>query len=301
VKCAAYFAPPGQEALIDYEDVALREGVILHRRIKEELGKLRVNLPPLLLVQVSSKDRSVEQAREKLLDLGFTEAQIAVHTPDSGLLALANDESREVLIFKMSVALGFDAPRAAILVSMRAARDEDFGVQLVGRILRFHRRLQGRARAKSLPEILKFGYVFLADATAQDGLDRAGQRINRLRTEYAKVSPTTAVVRIGEQVYVQVVGEDGQMSLLPVDAPIYTPLPYNDSIANQTPAEPSGEPEDLVLELMTGQYAVPSWFQRDTPLPQRIEATAVFRTAAGYSYKIRTDVHDDSKPSGLFR
>lgn len=73
------------------------------------------------------------------------------------------------------------------------------------------------------------------------------------------------------------------------------------STANQTPAEPSGEPEDLVLELMTGQYAVPSWFQRDTPLPQRIEATAVFRTAAGYSYKIRTDVHDDSKPSGLFR
>lgn len=80
MKCAAYFAPPGQEALIDYEDVALREGVILDRRIKEELGKLRVNLPPLLLVQVSSKDRSVEQAREKLLDLGFTEAQIAVHT-----------------------------------------------------------------------------------------------------------------------------------------------------------------------------------------------------------------------------
>ena len=78
---------------------------------------------------------------------------------------------------------------------MRAARDEDFGVQLVGRILRVHRRLQGRARAKTLPEVLRYGYVFLADAEAQAGLDLAGQRINRLQTEYAKVSPTTAVVQ----------------------------------------------------------------------------------------------------------
>ena len=98
----------------------------------------------------------------------------------------------------MAVALGFDAPRAGILVSMRAARDQDYGVQLVGRILRVHRRLQGRARAKTLPPLLNYGYVFLADAEAQEGLDLAGQRINRLQTAYAKVSPTTALVRVAE-------------------------------------------------------------------------------------------------------
>ena len=56
-------------------------------------------------------------------------------------MGLANNERVEVLIFKMAVALGFDAPRAFTLVSMRAAKDEDFGVQLLGRILRVHRRL----------------------------------------------------------------------------------------------------------------------------------------------------------------
>ena len=61
----------------------------------------------------------------------------------------------------------------ALNVGMRAARDEDFGIQLVGRILRVHRKLQGRARTKSLPEILRYGYVFLADAEAQTGLDLA--------------------------------------------------------------------------------------------------------------------------------
>jgi hypothetical protein len=228
------------------------------------------------------------------LEIGFTDAQIAVHTaaePDSGLLALANDESREVLIFKMAVALGFDAPRAAILVSMRAARDEDFGVQLVGRILRVHRRLQGRARSKTLPEVLRYGYVFLADATAQEGLDRAGQRINRLQTEYAKVSPTTAIVRIGEQVYVQVVGENGQTSLLPVDPPSsYTPRPYSDVATMEGVSQVSGESADLMLELITGQYVVPSWFQEEPTPPVRIEATPAIRTSSGYSYKIRADV-----------
>src|SRR5207247_2144001 len=145
--------------------------------------------------------------------------------PDSGLLALANDEAREVLVFKMAVALGFDAPRASILVSMRAARDEDFGVQLVGRILRVHRRLQARARARTLPVSLRYGYVLLADAEAQTALDLAGQRINKLQTEYVKVSPTTAIVRMGGQAHVQVLGPDGQIRLLPVALPQGFPTP----------------------------------------------------------------------------
>ena len=95
IKCAAYFAAPGQELLVDYDDVALRDGVALHNRLKDELKKLHVDLIPLMLVQVDSKDRSVERAKGRLLSLGFDEAQMAVHTadePDSGLLALPNDE-----------------------------------------------------------------------------------------------------------------------------------------------------------------------------------------------------------------
>jgi superfamily II DNA or RNA helicase len=290
IKCVAYFAPPGQETLVDYEDVALREGVALHRKWKAELKKLGVDLTPLMLVQVDSKDKSVEQAKERLLVLGFTETQIAIHTaeePDSGLLALANDEAREVLVFKMAVALGFDAPRASTLVSMRAARDEDFGVQLVGRILRVHRKLQGRARAKTLPEILRYGYVFLADAEAQTGLDLAGQRINKLQTEYAKVSPTTAVTMLGGKPHVQVVGADGQIRLIPLTPPASWPV---SEATGESVARPDGDYSGFALELLTGGYApqdlLPAEFKPTLPVGN----APVIRTSRGYSYAIRPDV-----------
>jgi hypothetical protein len=294
IKCAAYFALPGQEALVDYEEVALRDGVTLHNRLKEELRKLRVSLTPLMLVQVDSTAKSVERARERLLALGFNETQIAVHTadePDSGLLALANDETREVLVFKMAVALGFDAPRASTLVSMRAARDEDFGVQIVGRILRVHRRLQGRARAKTLPEALRYGYVFLADAEAQTGLDLAGQRINRLRTEYAKVSPTTAVVQIGGQIHVQVVGLDGQTRLLPVTPPPGFPTPSpQTSVGGETPVRPTETLSGFTLELLTGDCGVQNVLPGEAVPVSRLEAGTAIRTPRGFTYPLREDV-----------
>jgi superfamily II DNA or RNA helicase len=291
IKCIAYFAPAGQEKLVDYEDVALREGAALHRRWKAELKKLGVDLTPLMLVQVDSKDKSVERAKERLLALGFTETQIAIHTaeePDSGLLALANDEAREVLVFKMAVALGFDAPRAATLVSMRAARDEDFGVQLVGRILRVHRKLQGRARAKTLPEILRYGYVFLADAEAQTGLDLAGQRMNKLQTKYAKVSQTTAVTMLGGNPHVQVTGADGQVRLIPVPPPAAWPT-YE--TVGETVARPAGDYNGLALELLTGGYAAAQELlpaEAKTPLPAN--GTPAVLTPRGYSYALRGNV-----------
>jgi type III restriction enzyme len=203
IKCIAWRTDPANAALVDFEGTALREGTALHRSIKAALRQAGVNLVPLMLVQVTDSV-SVGRARERLVALGFTEGQIATHTadePDAGLMSLANDETREVLIFKMAVALGFDAPRAWTLVSMRAARDEDFGVQLVGRILRVHRRLQGRTVA----DMLRYGYVLLADSDAQTGIDTAGQRINRLQTAYATISPTTIIVQVGNQTQVQVV------------------------------------------------------------------------------------------------
>ncbi len=220
IRCVAFIAPEEQRALVDFEGTALREGAAVHRAVKAELKRLGVPLVPLMLVQADGQ-KAVEGVRAKVKALGFTDEQIAVHTsdePDAGLLALANDEAREVLIFVMAVALGFDAPRAGVLVSMRASKQEDFGVQLVGRILRVHRRLQGRARAKSLPEILRHGYVFLADAESQEGLDKAGQRINALQTEYAKVSRTMAIVVMAGEPQVQVLGPGGQTHLFQLES-----------------------------------------------------------------------------------
>ena len=218
VRCAAYFVDSDKAKMVDLEQVALRDAVAAHRKIKARLAADGVDLTPLLLVQVDSTPKSPDKALERLLKLGFKKEQIAVHTanePDADILALADDEEREVLVFKMSVALGFDAPRAFVLCSMRAARDEDFGVQLVGRILRVHRTLQAKAAKGKLPEDLRYGYVFLADPTLQTGIDLAGQRINRIQTEYAKVSQRTTVVNVGGRPMVQAVAEGGQFALFP--------------------------------------------------------------------------------------
>ncbi len=223
VKCAAYFVAPEKRALVDLEGTALRDGVAAHRKIKKILAAGEKPLVPLLLVQAGGgKKDNPEALKARLLRMGFTDDQIAIHTseePDPDLLALANDERREVLIFMMAVALGFDAPRAFTLVSMRAARDADFGVQLVGRILRVHAHLQTRARAKTLPEVLNYGYVFLADAESQQGLDLAGQKINQIQTEYAKVSTATVALRIGEDVSgVSKVDPNGQIAFFGLES-----------------------------------------------------------------------------------
>lgn len=296
IKCVAYLAPTEQQALVDFEATALREGAAMHRAVKAELKKLGVPLTPLILVQVDSTKDSVERAKEQLLAVGFTEEQIAVHTadePDAGLLALANDEQREVLVFKMAVALGFDAPRAGILVSMRATRDEDFGVQLVGRILRVHRRLQGRARAKMLPPLLQHGYVFLADAKAQEGLDLAGQRINKLQTEYATVSPTTAVVVLGGQRQVQMLGPGGQTFLLQLESEPATGSPDSLSAAGGTRVsfqsdDGNGSWRGSLVDLFSGGASGRA--AADETGGASKSSGIVPAILTGYRYKLRTDV-----------
>ncbi|MCA1568454.1 MAG: DEAD/DEAH box helicase family protein [Acidobacteria bacterium] len=212
IRSVAYIAnEQGTKQLIDFESAALSDAVAAQHKIKQGLKEAKIDLVPLMLVQVDSSDNSVEKAREKLIQLGVSKDSISSYTakePDADLVAIANDESKEVLIFKMAIALGFDAPRAFTLVSMRGSQNADFGLQIVGRILRVHRRLQGR----QTPELLHFGYVFLADAENQAGLETAAQKINSIKTELATISPYTMVVNIAGQTQVQVV-QNGQASM----------------------------------------------------------------------------------------
>lgn len=213
IKSVAYLAGDQHRDLVDFGLAALLDGVRVHLAIKAQLAIEGIDMVPLLLVQVDSSEKSVAKAKKDLMALGIREEAIAVYTskePDDELLAVARDESREVLIFKMAVALGFDAPRAFTLVSMRGAKDRDFGVQIVGRILRVDRRLQGR----QVSELLKYGYVFLADAEKQTGLTGAADKINAIQTEMSAISPFTMLVKIGGQTSVQVVENGRQPSLL---------------------------------------------------------------------------------------
>ncbi len=216
VRMVRFIARDGDTAqLVDFEHLALRECTAMHRRIRDELRAQDVSLTPLMLVQVPDGKAAQEAARRYLIDvLQFDASAVRVHTadePDPDLLALAQDPTVEVLIFKMAVALGFDAPRAFTLSALRGARDVDFGIQVIGRIVRRHALLQTRV---DLPALLDQGYVFLANSESQEGLLQAGSQINALTTQAPELGTQTVVTVIGDATQLQVVRSGEPLSLL---------------------------------------------------------------------------------------
>ena len=129
----------------------IRKALEKRKQIADAYRKLGVNINPLLLIQLpndktetmSSEDETIaEQVRTYLrMAHGIDE--------DNGKLAvwLSNEKSNlpglekedcltEVLLFKQAIALGWDCPRAAVLLIFRKLSSEEFTVQTVGRILR---------------------------------------------------------------------------------------------------------------------------------------------------------------------
>ena len=238
IKSIAYLAADDQKELVDFAATALADGWGMHNVIKQGLQTAGISLVPLMLVQVANNNKAVDEARSRLEALGVPESKIAWYTaedPNDDLLSVAIDEKKEVLIFKVAVALGFDAPRAFTLVSMRGAKDTDFGIQVVGRILRVHSRLQGPTLEKKLPELLRCGYVFLADSANQSGLVNAGEKINSIQSELSQVCPYTMVVKIAGRNEIQV-SHNGQTQLLsaPYSPPVW-PAPETNVAADGVP------------------------------------------------------------------
>lgn len=218
IKSVVFKAPADVAGLIDFKKTALKQGVATHNAIKKQLEEAGHSVVPLLLVQVDSTPGAVEEAVGWLKEFGFrTEGRsrlVRSHTaaePDPLLSTIAADEDVEALVFKMAVAIGFDAPRAFVLVSFRSSRDEDFGIQIVGRIMRVDRRLQA---TKGLPPALTYGYAFLSNIESQAGLLGAAQRINAVKTELSSVSSRVDVIAIGDSNEVVGLDKNGQATLL---------------------------------------------------------------------------------------
>lgn len=236
VKAARFIAQNADDAqLLAYEEVAMAECAIMHRRIKQILSEQGVGLTPLMLVQVPNGGEMVVKAKKYLVEkLRFPEEAVRVHTadePDPNLAALADDPSVEVIVFKMAIATGFDAPRAFTLAALRGTRDADFGVQVVGRIMRVHRLLQGRL--DELPKLLRYGYVFLANSAAQEGLVAAAAQINQMPSQLAGAVPSTVVTVVQGEPTVQVTKPGHTFSLLPRDTA--TPPAPSPAPAAETP------------------------------------------------------------------
>ncbi len=138
-------------------------------QLAEAYKKAGANINPLLLIQLPN-DTSESMSSE---DLAIAE-QVKTYlkavkgiTEENGRLAVwlskekanlahleASDNLTEVLLFKQAIALGWDCPRAAVLLIFRKLQSDTFTIQTVGRILRMPEQKFYHE------ELLNVGYVY---------------------------------------------------------------------------------------------------------------------------------------------
>ena len=161
-------------------DVARSDGLTANQwLIKEALNKrnelaaayreLGVGINPLLLIQLPNDSSEANTAEDNTIKEEVIEYLRAMHdiTTDNGKLAvwlsnekenLANleapDNLTEVLLFKQAIALGWDCPRASVLLIFRKLDSFTFTMQTIGRILRMP---EQKYYSK---EALNMGYVY---------------------------------------------------------------------------------------------------------------------------------------------
>ncbi|WP_051675694.1 DEAD/DEAH box helicase [Polaromonas glacialis] len=165
--------------ITDLRRTVLRQSWRRNLKIKRDLVTAGINLTPLLLVQVANGDKTVDEAADDLMRLcGVPPEAIGRHSsdePDPVLMAsIANDSSKQVLIFKQSAGTGFDAPRAFVLASTKPVNDADFAMQFIGRVMRVARPVRDAfSKPKDIPADLNTAYVYLGNAQAQAGFESA--------------------------------------------------------------------------------------------------------------------------------
>lgn len=180
IEAVIYDLALGVQTVADLKRTVLRQAWKRNQQIKQRLAAAGIPLTPLLLVQVANGDKTVEGAEQDLIQLcKVPPGAIGKHSsddPDPVLMAaIANDSSKEVLIFKQSAGTGFDAPRAFVLASTKPVNDPDFAMQFIGRVMRVALAMRNAFPDKMvpLPEEFDTAYVYLADATAQRGFEQA--------------------------------------------------------------------------------------------------------------------------------
>ena len=169
----------------------LRKALQKRRELAEAYKEYGIN--PLLLIQLpndssesmSSKDKSIaaemQAYLEQVCDISVANGRLAVWLSKDKSPNLQNitrpDDITEVLLFKQAIALGWDCPRASVLLIFRELQSMTFTTQTVGRILRMPEQHFYQNDA------LNYGYVY-TDLSA-DMISIVGDDMNYISTLYA--------------------------------------------------------------------------------------------------------------------
>lgn len=129
----------------------IRAALAKRNEIAKAYKALGVNINPLLLIQLpndtsesmTAEDTKiadhVKQYLKVIHDIDKQNGKLAIWLSNekANLTNLEKDDNlAEVLLFKQAIALGWDCPRAAVLLIFRKLQSNIFTVQTVGRILR---------------------------------------------------------------------------------------------------------------------------------------------------------------------
>ncbi|ENA1802864.1 DEAD/DEAH box helicase family protein [Flavobacterium psychrophilum] len=151
------------------EEILLEQALAKREELRQAYESLGVKINPLLLIQLpndTSDNNTVDD--EKYIDLVLQNLEVKYNiTVNNNKLAVwlsgrkdnvedieKPDNMVEVLLFKQAIALGWDCPRAGVLLIFRELKSTTFTIQTVGRILRM-------PQQKHYPNpILNQGYVF---------------------------------------------------------------------------------------------------------------------------------------------
>lgn len=189
IEAVVYSLGNNMAHITDLRRTVLRQSWRRNLKIKKTLAAAGISLTPLLLVQVANGDKTVDEAAEDLMRLcGVPLGAIGRHSsdePDPVLMAaIANDSSKQVLIFKQSAGTGFDAPRAFVLASTKPVNDADFAMQFIGRVMRVARPVRDAfGKPKEIPADLNTAYVYLGNAQAQAGFESAVKASTEVKSQ----------------------------------------------------------------------------------------------------------------------
>lgn len=147
----------------------IKAALAKRNKLAEAYKALGVNINPLLLIQLpNDTGESMTTEDEAVAEQVKTYLKVICDiTEENGRLAvwlageksnLANlekpDNMAQVLLFKEAIALGWDCPRAAVLLIFRKLQSDTFTIQTVGRILRMPE------QKHYSNDILNYGYVY---------------------------------------------------------------------------------------------------------------------------------------------
>ena len=129
------------------DELVIGEALKKREELAELYKKEGTNINPLVLIQLPDKRSNLINKKDEVLRILKDKFNI---TEENGKLAVWLSEEKtdtlinidkpnnevEVLVFKQAIALGWDCPRAQILIIFRESKSFTFTIQTIGRIMR---------------------------------------------------------------------------------------------------------------------------------------------------------------------